>query len=198
MLVLHRKQLGEERRLAIGFRRLAQGSGWRQRDQRAAGGGLLRRRRLGAARRQPALPMNHVLYLPSPHSTVSIRDKHPLSTLVLARAVPLAETALKSLNRRVFSNYLSIVRSFGAVSIPQSTPGATRRSQKGASVTRIEQPAGVPDAAEVLKSIGDVAYEWRLDTDVLVWSGNAASVLGITDLGGIGSGRSFAQKVEAA
>jgi diguanylate cyclase (GGDEF)-like protein len=117
-----------------------------------------------------------------------------LSTLVLASAVPLAETTLKSLNRRAFSNYLSIVRRFGAVSIPQTTPGATRRSQKGASVTRIEQPAGVPDAAEVLKAIGDVAYEWRLDTDALVWSGNAASVLGVAD---IASGRSFAQKVDA-
>jgi hypothetical protein len=46
-------------------------------------------------------------------------------------------------------------------------------------VTRIEQPAGVPDAAEVLRSIGDVAYEWRLDTDALLWSGNAAAVLGV-------------------
>jgi len=61
-------------------------------------------------------------------------------------------------------------------------------------VTRIEQPAGVPDAAEVLKAIGDVAYEWRLDTDALVWSGNAASVLGVAD---IASGRNFAQKVAA-
>ena len=61
-------------------------------------------------------------------------------------------------------------------------------------MTRIEQPAGVPDAAEVLKAIGDVAYEWLLDTDALVWSGNAASVLGVAD---IASGRSFAQKVEA-
>jgi len=73
----------------------------------------------------------------------------------------------------------------------------TWRSQKGASVTRIEQPAGVPDAAEVLSSIGDVAYEWRLDTDALVWSGNAASVLGVADAADIASGRSFAQKVDA-
>ena len=64
-------------------------------------------------------------------------------------------------------------------------------------MTRIEQPAGVPDAAEVLKAIGDVAYEWRLDTDALVWSGNAASVLSVADLGDIASGRSFAQKVDA-
>jgi len=64
-------------------------------------------------------------------------------------------------------------------------------------VTRIEQPAGVPDAAEVLSSIGDVAYEWRLDTDALVWSGNAAAVLGVADAAEIASGRSFAQKVDA-
>jgi diguanylate cyclase (GGDEF)-like protein len=60
-------------------------------------------------------------------------------------------------------------------------------------VTRIEQPAGVPDAAEVLSSIGEAAYEWRLDTDALLWSGNAASLLGRD----IASGRSFAQKVDA-
>ena len=71
------------------------------------------------------------------------------------------------------------------------------RSQKGASVTRTEQPAAVPDAAEVLSSIGDVAYEWRLDTDALLWSGNAASVLGVANIGDIASGRSFAQKVDA-
>ena len=60
-------------------------------------------------------------------------------------------------------------------------------------MTRIEQPAGVPDAAEVLRSIDEAAYEWRLDTDALLWSGNAASLLGRD----IASGRSFAQKVDA-
>ena len=115
----------------------------------------------------------------------------------MARAVPRAETMHKPVNPGPFSNYLWFARSFDAVSIPQTTPGATWRSQKGASVTRIEQPGGVPDAAEVLRSIGDVAYEWRLDTDVLRWSDNAASVLGGADIGDIASGRSFAQKVEA-
>jgi len=63
-------------------------------------------------------------------------------------------------------------------------------------VTRIEQPAGVLDAAEVLRSIGDVAYEWRLDTDELLWSGNAADVFGVP-IADIASGRGFAQKVDA-
>jgi hypothetical protein len=64
-------------------------------------------------------------------------------------------------------------------------------------VTRIEQPAGVPDSAEVLSAIGDVAYEWRLDTDALIWSGTAASVLGLADICDIDSVLSFAQKVDA-
>ena len=64
-------------------------------------------------------------------------------------------------------------------------------------MTRIEQPTGVPDAAEVLRAVGDVAYEWRLDTDALVWSGNAASVFGIADLADIASGRSFAHHIDA-
>ena len=81
--------------------------------------------------------------------------------------------------------------------IPLTTPGATRRSQKGASVTRIGLPAGVPDAAEVLNAIGDAAYEWRLDTDALVWSGNTLSLLGIAEAADIASGLSFAQYVEA-
>jgi len=64
-------------------------------------------------------------------------------------------------------------------------------------VARIEQAAGVPDAAEVLRSIGDVAYEWRLDTDALRWSDNAAAVLGLSGVVEIASGRRYAQCVEA-
>jgi diguanylate cyclase (GGDEF)-like protein len=64
-------------------------------------------------------------------------------------------------------------------------------------VTRIEQSTGVPDAAEVLRSIGDVAYEWRLDTDALLWGGNAPSLFG-ANIAEIASGRGFAQKIDAA
>ncbi len=63
-------------------------------------------------------------------------------------------------------------------------------------MTRIERAAEVPDAAAILSSIGEVAYEWRLDTDALHWSGNAPALLGVT-IGDIASGRSFAQMVDA-
>jgi diguanylate cyclase (GGDEF)-like protein/PAS domain S-box-containing protein len=71
------------------------------------------------------------------------------------------------------------------------------RSQKGATVIRIDQPADLPNAAEILTAVGEVAYEWHLDTDALIWSGNAADVLGVADLAEIASGRAFAQRVEA-
>ena len=64
-------------------------------------------------------------------------------------------------------------------------------------MTRFESPAGAPDAAAILNSIGEAAYEWRLDTDALTWSGNAVSVLGVADAAQIASGRDFAVRVEA-
>ena len=115
-----------------------------------------------------------------------------MSAFVVASAVPWAKTALKPSKSRALSNYLKFAHSLSTESLPQTTPDATWRSQKGASVTRIEQP----DAAEILNAVGDAVYEWRLDTDALSWSGNAASVLGI-DSAGIASGRSFARHVEA-
>ena len=64
-------------------------------------------------------------------------------------------------------------------------------------MTRFDFPAGVPDAAEILRSIGDVAYEWRLDTDALSWSANAAAVLGVADIGEIASGQAYARRIDA-
>jgi diguanylate cyclase (GGDEF)-like protein len=64
-------------------------------------------------------------------------------------------------------------------------------------VTHSEQTAGVPDAAEILRSIGDAAYEWRLDTDALTWSSNAATVFGIADINELANGASFARRSDA-
>ncbi len=53
------------------------------------------------------------------------------------------------------------------------------------------------DAAQILASVGEVAYDWRIDTDVLLWSANAAEVLLIHDPAAIASGRGYAQLLEA-
>jgi diguanylate cyclase (GGDEF)-like protein len=67
--------------------------------------------------------------------------------------------------------------------------------QKGAIVTRFDQSLRTPDAAEVLRSVGDATYEWWLDTDVLSWSSNADAALGI-EMAEIASGRAFARHVD--
>jgi len=63
-------------------------------------------------------------------------------------------------------------------------------------VTRFDSPFGAPDAAAILNSVGEAAYEWQLDTDALSWSGNAAAVLGAA-AADIASGREFAARVGA-
>jgi diguanylate cyclase (GGDEF)-like protein len=53
------------------------------------------------------------------------------------------------------------------------------------------------DAAAILASVGEVAYDWHIDTDALSWSANAAGVLLIRDVAAISSGRAYAQLLEA-
>src|SRR6478609_4332515 len=48
------------------------------------------------------------------------------------------------------------------------------------------------DATNIFKSVGDVPYEWLIETDELNWSDNVGTVLGITDIGKISTGRGFA------
>ncbi|HEX5510040.1 MAG TPA: bifunctional diguanylate cyclase/phosphodiesterase [Pseudolabrys sp.] len=64
-------------------------------------------------------------------------------------------------------------------------------------MTRNEKPAGSLDTAKILRSIGDIAYEWRLRSDVIVWSDNAAARLGVAKLAEIANGRSYVQHVQA-
>lgn len=64
-------------------------------------------------------------------------------------------------------------------------------------MTRFDSTAGGPDAADILRSIGEAAYEWRLDSDTLAWSDNAAAVLGVADIDRLASGRGYALRVDA-
>jgi diguanylate cyclase (GGDEF)-like protein len=65
-------------------------------------------------------------------------------------------------------------------------------------VTRFDHSAGAPDAAEILVSVGEAAYEWRLDSDRLAWSANAGAVLGVADMAELASGGAFAMRIDAA
>jgi len=56
-------------------------------------------------------------------------------------------------------------------------------------------PAPTPiDPSTIISSVGEVAYEWRLDTDAIAWGANVGDVLG--DPGAIATGWGFAQWVE--
>jgi diguanylate cyclase (GGDEF)-like protein len=55
----------------------------------------------------------------------------------------------------------------------------------------------VLDTPGILASVGEAAYDWRIDTDVLTWGSNVASVLQIREIAAISSGRGYAQLLEA-
>jgi diguanylate cyclase (GGDEF)-like protein len=60
-------------------------------------------------------------------------------------------------------------------------------------------PAGLPklELGEICASVEAVPYVWRLDSDELIWGAQACAVLGVPDLAGIASGRSYGQLVDA-
>jgi diguanylate cyclase (GGDEF)-like protein len=58
-------------------------------------------------------------------------------------------------------------------------------------------PSRLPDTAQILSSIGEVAYEWRIDSDALTWGANVSDVLLIRERAAIATGRAYAQFLEA-
>ncbi|HEX2216122.1 MAG TPA: bifunctional diguanylate cyclase/phosphodiesterase [Xanthobacteraceae bacterium] len=79
-------------------------------------------------------------------------------------------------------------------------PSATRRSPRGGVQPATAEGGSAslpgPDHAGILRSVGEVAYEWQLHSDALRWGDNAAEVLKI-ERDAISSGRSFAQFLAA-
>ncbi|HVG50909.1 MAG TPA: GGDEF-domain containing protein, partial [Xanthobacteraceae bacterium] len=63
-------------------------------------------------------------------------------------------------------------------------------------MTEAEKPASSIDVTGIFKSVGDVPYEWLIDSDVLNWGDNAASVLGVGDASAIATGRAFAAMLD--
>jgi diguanylate cyclase (GGDEF)-like protein len=53
------------------------------------------------------------------------------------------------------------------------------------------------DAAQIIASVGEVAYDWHIDSDVLIWGGNVADVLLIRNPEAISTGQAYARLLEA-
>ncbi|MGZ3412103.1 MAG: EAL domain-containing protein [Xanthobacteraceae bacterium] len=52
------------------------------------------------------------------------------------------------------------------------------------------------DVTGIFKSVGDVPYEWLIESDVLRWGDNVGGVFGITDLTAISTGRAYARLLD--
>ena len=63
-------------------------------------------------------------------------------------------------------------------------------------MTRSTAP-GLFDVAQILASVGEVAYEWHIDTDVLRWSPNVENVLLVRSAELVATGHDYAQLLEA-
>ncbi len=79
--------------------------------------------------------------------------------------------------------------------IPSAKPVEAARAPGAPSAP--PRPAPPLDTAKILASVGEVAYEWRIDSDVLLWGANAAEVLLIRDIAAVSTGRGYAQLLEA-
>jgi PAS domain-containing protein len=73
-----------------------------------------------------------------------------------------------------------------------------RQAPKPAPRLHPRPAAGGLDAGQILRSVGGVAYEWRIDTDAIAWSDNALEHFGLASREAIATGRAFAQLVDAA
>ncbi len=72
-------------------------------------------------------------------------------------------------------------------------------SEFGQDIGQGNRPAaGAPDAGEILRMVGEAAYEWRLDSDRLSWSAHAAAALGIADTATLDTGAGFARAIDAS
>jgi diguanylate cyclase (GGDEF)-like protein len=78
------------------------------------------------------------------------------------------------------------------------TQSGPRRSSAIAADAKTHSAATTPlDTAQILASVGEVAYDWNINTDALRWSPNVADVLLIESAELISTGRDYAQLLEA-
>lgn len=81
----------------------------------------------------------------------------------------------------------------------QDQPSAVRRGYVDGDapclVGESDEPVSL-GSNDIFASVGEVPYDWRIDTDAIAWGSNAATVLVGLDLVAAASGRGYAQLVD--
>jgi diguanylate cyclase (GGDEF)-like protein len=89
--------------------------------------------------------------------------------------------------------------------VAKKKPAADCGHVDGLEACLVEQPghriaaagsASTLDPVEIFASIREVPYEWRIDSDVLIWGANVGGVLGLSDPAVLGGGRAYARLVD--
>jgi diguanylate cyclase (GGDEF)-like protein len=82
---------------------------------------------------------------------------------------------------------------------PRRPISASATKPGGTALAHAGKPAETSalDTGRILASVGEAAYDWQIDTDVLLWSANVEQVLLVRDLEAISSGHGYAQLLQA-
>ena len=72
---------------------------------------------------------------------------------------------------------------------PSNRRGHSRDERRSLEPPKLRASRSTPPA--ILASVGEVPYDWHIDTDALAWGANAADVLLIRDLAAIATGRAY-------
>lgn len=81
---------------------------------------------------------------------------------------------------------------------PRSRADHPRARHGKAPAAASSRCAATLDTASILTSVGEAAYEWQIDSDVLRWESNALAVLALRDPRLIATGRAYAGLLDAA
>ena len=107
----------------------------------------------------------------------------------MVAANPPSAVAIRGL--QPFPNEATVTESGPRDSFPP------RSSREAIATAALPRATVQLDVAQILASVGEAAYDWRIDSDELLWSGNAGEVLLIRDIAAVSSGRAYAQLLEA-
>ncbi len=121
-------------------------------------------------------------YFAAPPRKAAVKGHHP------------TEPALE---RREEPAYLSAVPPADELAAPARAdsavpaPGADKTAATGPN--GVQDRGGAPDPRAILDSIGQIVYDWNLESDQITWGPNVESVFGFLNAAAVSTGRGYAE-----